>query len=209
LKRLVILGSRDLAQQMALHFSRSPDVRIVGFLDDFRPVGEETSQGPILGGASEALAMFQAAAFDLAAVGIGYRHMAYRGTLLAALKKAVPLATYVHPTCWVDPTASIEEGCFLLPGCIVDSNVRIGAGSLLNAGCLIAHDSIVGENCFLGPRVTVAGFTRIEAGCFLGVGTTVIDNVRVGPAVQTGGGAVVVEDSTGPGLYLGLPARRR
>lgn len=209
MKRLVILGSRDLAQQMALHFSREPDVRVAGFLDDFRPVGEQTPMGPVLGGASQALAMFEAGAFDQVAIGIGYKHMEYRGTLLTSLKKTVPLATYAHSTCWVDPTASIEEGSFLLPGCTVDSNARIGAGSFLNAGCVIAHDSIVGENCFLGPRVTVAGFTRIEAGCFLGVGTTVIDNLRVGPAVQTGGGAVVVEDSTTPGLYLGLPARRR
>lgn len=204
-----MLGSRDLAQQMALHFSRAPQTQVVGFLDDFRPAGDPTPGGPVLGPVSEVTALQRAGGFDEVAIGIGYRHLAHRGEVISSLLGKVRLATYVHPTCWIDPTAEIGEGAFLLPRCVVDSNARVGTGSLLNVGCVVCHDSVVGENCFLGPRVTLAGFVRIEAGCFLGVGTTVIENIRLGPGVQTGGGAVVVRSEETPGLYLGVPARRK
>ena len=204
-----MVGSKDLAQQMALHFSRAPKTRVVGFLDDFRPVGDPTPGGPVLGPVSRVTTLLRSGVFDEVAIGIGYRHLVRRGEVISSLVGNVPLATYVHPTCWVDPTAEIGEGAFLLPHCAVDANARVGTGSLLNVGCVVCHDSVVGENCFLGPRVTLAGFVRIEAGCFLGIGTTVIDSVCLGPGVQTGGGAVVVRSEHTPGLYIGVPARRR
>lgn len=209
MKRVAVLGSRDLAQQMALHFSRAPETRVVGFLDDFRPEGDLTPGGPVLGPVSRVTALQRSGAFDEVAIGIGYRHLEHRGAVISSLVGRVRLATYVHPTCWIDPSAEIGEGAFLLPHCVLDANARVGRGSVLNLGCVVCHDSVVGENCFLGPRVTVAGFARIEAGCFLGVGTTVIDNVRLGPGVRTGGGAVVIRSEETPGLYLGVPARRR
>jgi sugar O-acyltransferase (sialic acid O-acetyltransferase NeuD family) len=207
--RVALVGSRDLAQQMAGYLVQAPDIEVAGFFDDFRPSGETTPHGPVLGPLSGASAARDRGVFDSLALGVGYRHLQKRGEILTSLLGAIPLLTYVHPSGWVDSTAKIGEGAFLLPGCCVDANATIGAGSVLNVGCVVCHDSVIEENCFLGPSVTIAGFTRVGRGCFLGVGTVVIDNVSIAPRIQTGGGAVVVNDLTEPGLYLGVPARRR
>ena len=209
MRRVALIGSRDLAQQMALHFSRAPETVVAGFFDDFRPKGEQTPLGPILGKVVAIEGLYRAKVFDEIAIGIGYKHLVARGKVISSLTGKIPLATFVHPTCRVDETARIDEGAFLLQDCTIDSNASIGAGSVLNVGCVVCHDTNVGENCFLGPRVTLAGFVTVEDGCFLGVGTTVIDNVRLAGGVQTGGGAVVVRSADVPGLYLGVPARRR
>jgi len=209
LKRVAIVGSRDLAQQMAGYLVQAEDLQVAGFFDDFRVRGESTPHGPVLGPLSEAAAARARGVFDALSIGVGYRHLQKRGEILASLLGAVPLLTYVHPSGWVDPTAKLGEGAFLLPGCRIDANVTIGAGSVLNVGCVVCHDSVIEENCFLGPSVTIAGFAWVGRGSFLGVGTVVIDNVRIASGVQTGGGAVVVDDLTEPGLYLGVPARRR
>ncbi len=85
----------------------------------------------------------------------------------------------------------------------------IAENVVLNTACCIAHDSSVETHSFLGPGVSVAGFVRIGSQCFIGVGSTVIDNISIADGTQTGGGAVVVNDITEPGLYLGVPAKRR
>jgi sugar O-acyltransferase (sialic acid O-acetyltransferase NeuD family) len=194
---------------MAGYLVQSADIQVAGFFDDFRSPGEITPLGPVLGPLAEARAAHARGAFDALAIGVGYHHLQKRGEILASFLGAIPLFTYSHPSSWVDPSAKLGDGAFLLPGCRIDANVTIGAGCLLNVGCVVCHHSVIEENCFLGPSVTVAGFVRVGRGCFLGVGTVLIDNVRLAPAIQTGAGAVVVDDLTEPGLYLGIPARRR
>lgn len=184
-------------------------MEIAGFFDDFRAAGEATPNGPILGSVSEAAAWHQRGVIDSVAIGVGYRHLQKRAEILSSLQGAVPLFTFIHPSSWVDATATIGEGALLLPGCRVDTHAVIGAGSVLNVGCVVCHHSRIEENCFLGPSVTVAGFCRIGRDSFLGVGTVVIDNISSVPGVVTGGGAVVVDNLMEPGLYLGVPARRR
>jgi len=207
--RVAFAGSRDLAQQMAGYLAQTPGIQVAGFFDDFRPSGDPTPHGPVLGPLSEATIARQRGLFDSLAIGVGYRHLRKRGEILSSLLGSVPLFTFVHPSGWVDPSASIGEGAFLLPGCRIDAKAVIGPGCVLNVGCVVCHDSIIEENCFLGPSVTVAGFSRVGRDSFLGVGTVVIDNVRIAPGIQTGGGAVVVGDLTEAGLYLGVPARRQ
>jgi len=209
LTKVAFVGSKDLAQQMAGYLVQSPDILVTGFFDDFRTPGETTPLGPILGPLSEVGAARARGTFDALVLGVGYLHLQKRAEILASLLGAVPLLTYAHPSAWVDPSAKLGEGALLLPGCRVDAHVTVGAGSVLNVGCVVCHDAVIEENCFLGPSVTVAGFARVGRGCFLGVGTVVIDNVRIAEGIQTGGGAVVADNLTEPGLYLGVPARRR
>jgi sugar O-acyltransferase (sialic acid O-acetyltransferase NeuD family) len=206
--RIAIVGSRDFAQQMAIHLARLPAIQIAGFIDDRRPPGDMTPGGPVLGPIAD-LAAGRVTGVDAVILGIGYRDLKARGAILESLLGRVPLWTYVHETCWVDPSAELGEGVILLPGCRIDLNVRIGAGTILNLGCVVCHDTEVAENCFLGPSVTLSGFSSVGRDSFLGAGTVVIDNVRVGSAVQTGAGAVVAEDLQEPGLYVGVPARLR
>ena len=205
--RLAIIGSGDLGQLLAHHAATSCGKRVVGFFDDFRAVGEQAGPAPILGGTADVVARHADGVFDELLIAVGYKHFGARRDLFDRFVGKVPFARLVHPSSYVDPSATVGEGAVLLPGCVLDQNAVIAPNALLNTACVVAHDTTVGAHSFLGPGVRLAGFITIESAVFLGIGTIVIDRVRVASGVQTGGGTVVTKDLTVPGLWVGAPAR--
>ncbi len=207
-QRLVIVGSGVLGQQIAHHAATWGGLDVAGFLDDFAATGTETPLGPVLGTVADIVRIRAEGRADVFLIGVGYKHLAARTALFERCAAVLPAATLVHPSCVVDPSATVGHGTLAMAGCLVDQRVRIGANVLLNPGCSISHDSSVGEGSFFGPRVTLAGNVVVEGGVFLGVGTTVIDGLRIATGVRTGGGTVVTRELSGPGTYVGVPARK-
>jgi UDP-3-O-[3-hydroxymyristoyl] glucosamine N-acyltransferase len=117
-------------------------------------------------------------------------------------------ATFVHESCWIDPTAVIGPGTFLSPFCTVASNARIGKDCLLAPYCLVGHISQLGDCCLLNPAVTIPGGCNVESGCKLNVRSTLIDYIHVASGSQIGAGALVTKNIDTPGFYVGTPARR-
>lgn len=208
MKKLAIIGSGDLGQLIAHHALADGQYELAGFFDDYKSKGEIVGLGPVIGVVDEVQKAFLNGAFDCLMVGVGYNHPDFRKKCFDAYFGKVPFATLVHSSCYVDASARVAEGAFLLPGCVLDRGVIVEENALLNTGCNVAHDTVIGKHSFLGPGVVLAGFITIGEGCFIGVGTTVIDNVSIVPHVQTGGGAVVVRDLNEAGLYIGIPARK-
>ena len=208
MKRLAIVGSRELAQLLAHHALESHSVdEVVGFFDDFQKVGVMTDHGPILGKIEDVFSHFRKGRFDSIIIGIGYNHLSFRESCFKQLQGKIPISTVISLGCHVDSTAKIGSGSFLLPGCTLDKGVIIENNSVLNTGVTIAHDSRIGSSCFLGPGVSIAGFVHVKPRCFLGVGSVLIDSITLSSDIQTGGGSVVVCDLEQPGLYLGVPAK--
>lgn len=207
-KRLAIIGSRDLAQLLAHHAIESKCYQeVVGFFDDFRPVGDPTPKGPVLGPIESLRHLHSDDRFDHFMVGIGYQHLAFRDRIFQEYAQDFPVGTVISRGCTIDSTAMVGRGSFLLPGCTLDAGVVLEDNCVLNTGVTIAHDSKVGASTFLAPGVTLAGFIEIGSRCFLGTATVVIDSIKVASNVQTGAGAVVVKNIEQSGLYLGVPAR--
>lgn len=207
-KRLAIIGSADLGQLIAHHATNDSQFTVHGFYDDFVAPGTATRNGKVLGPLSQFAEDYAANAFDTFLIGIGYKHLEFRWQCFQQFTSIAPIATLVHSSSYIDPTATIAPGCFILPGCTIDMNAQVYDNSLVNSGCCIAHDSTIGSNCFLGPGVTIAGFVNIEPHCFIGVATTVIDNISLTSGVQTGGGSVIIRSLEESGTYVGVPARR-
>jgi UDP-3-O-[3-hydroxymyristoyl] glucosamine N-acyltransferase len=61
----------------------------------------------------------------------------------------------VHPTAYVDPTATVGEGTVVYPGCYVGPEVKIGRD------CILYPNVAVYEKCILGDRVTIHAGTVI------------------------------------------------
>lgn len=208
MERLAILGKGVLGQHIA-HVARAQAAyEVVGFFDDFAEPGSQTTHGPVLGPIEDAAALHQDGHYDRFICGIGYRHRDLRARVFDEVAAHVPPASVVHPSCVIDPSASIDAGSFLLPGCLVDMGASIGLNVLLHVGCCVSHDAKVGAHSFFAPRVALAGFVEVGKQCFIGINTTVIDGIAIGDRIQTGGGTVVTKDLAEPGLYVGAPARR-
>lgn len=206
MKRLAIIGSSDLGQLIAYHAMADSHYEVIGFYDDYKE--ENTvNEIKILGKTSLIEKDFKLDKFDCLMLGIGYKHMNFRKLIFDKYIGSIPFGTIIHTSCYVDKSAIIKEGCFLLPGCILDRNVYLNENVLLNTGCVIAHDSIIESNTFLSPCVSVAGFVNIGECCNIGINTTIIDNINISSNVQTGGGSVIIRNIDLPGLYVGNPAR--
>jgi len=200
--KVAIIGAGVLGQHIA-HM----DFRLVGFYDDYQERGTIIIDVPILGSIETISSDYKAQKFEQLLIGIGYNHLHVRQQLFDRFSGDIPFATYMHPSSYIDCTATIGEGVMVLPGCVFDKNVQIGNNVFFNIGCLIAHDSIIKSNNFFAPGVKIAGFVTVGNRCFLGIDTTIINNVHLGDDIQTGGGTVVTSDISTPGLYVGTPAK--
>ena len=72
------------------------------------------------------------------------------------------LATLIHPTAYVSPTASIASGTVILPHAIVNTDVAIDRGCIINLGAIVDHGCILEEGVHIAPGAIVKGENRIE-----------------------------------------------
>ncbi|WP_411877815.1 acetyltransferase [Polaromonas sp. YR568] len=206
MKRIAVIGAGLLGRQIAHYIKTDQAYEPVGFFDDH--VQSATDGMTVLGTVNDVEKQYAKGAFDQLVVGIGYAHSRYRWQCYERFKPVIPFLTFVHSSCWVDETARIGAGSFLMPRCNVADHVALGENVLLQMGCSINHHARIDENCFLGPGVTLAGCVTVGRDCFLGAGSVLIDWVNIAPGVQTGGGAVVIDSLPAPGLYVGVPAKK-
>ena len=84
------------------------------------------------------------------------------------------MATNIHPTAIVDPSARIADNVQIGPYCIVGPNVSLGEGSVLGPHCVIDGHTLIGQNNTFYRFCSVGGMpqdkkyagepTRLEIG---------------------------------------------
>ena len=208
MKRLAIIGSGDLAKQIAHHAVNDKHYQLVGCFDDFKIKGEESNGLPILGNLDSIQDCFNQGIFDELIIGIGYNHMNFRQELFLKFEKTIPFSTIIHSSCFIDKSVKVGKGTIIYPGCIIDMNTEIGNNCLIYNGCNIAHDTNVANNTIFSPGVNIAGFCSIGAHVVLGIGSVLSDNIVITEKVRTGAGTVVVHSIIESGIYVGVPAKK-
>ena len=207
MRRLAIIGSGDLGEQIAWHAANDNQYQVVGFFDDFAEMGVARHGLPVLGKVADVRTSYANGVFDELLLAIGYKHFEQRMLIFDSLNNEIPFGRLIHSSAYVDDSVKLGRGVIIYPGCVVDMKVHINDNVLLNAGVVVAHDTTIGSHSFLSPGVKLAGFVTVGNCVSLGIGTCVIDNIHLVDFVRTGAGAVVTENLTEPGLYLGIPAR--
>ncbi|WP_312767463.1 acetyltransferase [Epilithonimonas sp.] len=207
MKRIAIIGSGHLGQQILYHIQSDTNNKVVGFFDDFQQKGNSVKNIPVLGGKDYIMEYFEKNIFDELVIAIGYKHLEVKRQLFEDFKNRIPFYSFVHSTSIVDPSAKIGKGTIIYPNCMIDQDVEIGDNVLMNISCSVAHDSVIGDHCFLSPSVCIAGFANIGELCIIGINSTIIDNINIAAKIQLGGGTVVIKNLETSGLYVGNPAR--
>ena len=72
------------------------------------------------------------------------------------------LATLIHPTAYISPTATISQGTVILPHAIVNTDVVVGKGCIINLGAIVDHGCILEEGVHICLGAIVKGENRIE-----------------------------------------------
>ena len=72
------------------------------------------------------------------------------------------LATLIHTTAYVSPTATINPGTVTLPHAVVNTDVAVGKGCIINLGAIVDHGCILEEGVHICLGAIVKGENRIE-----------------------------------------------
>ncbi len=67
------------------------------------------------------------------------------------------MASLIHPTAIIDPTAKLGTDVQVGPFCVIHANAEIGNGTRLDSHVIVEANTIIGENCHLSPGAAVGG----------------------------------------------------
>ena len=197
-KKLVILGAGGHGRICA-EIAAAAGYEEIKFLDDAEPAGV-----PVAGRISD---LEKYVSDHDVFVGIG--NNAVRSALFKTAKAAgAKVATLIHPSAVISPSAVIGEGTVVVAGAVVNCGAVIGEGVIVNTCASVDHDCTIGDFSHVSVGARAAGTSSIGEGVFLGAGAVVINNVSVCEDCVIGAGAAVVRDITESGTYVGVPARR-
>jgi sugar O-acyltransferase (sialic acid O-acetyltransferase NeuD family) len=178
----------DLLQALAVY-------RLAGIIDDGRPPGEAVMGVPVLGGA-ELLPRLHGEGVRLAVNAIGgISDIAVRIKIFRRLAEAgFACPAIVHPTAWVERSASLAPGAHVLAHAYLGSESRVGYGAIVSTGVIVSHDCRLGDYANISPGAILAGEVQVGAGALVGMGVTVNLGVKIGAGARLGNGATVLTD---------------
>lgn len=157
-KRLLIIGAGGHGR-VAAEVAEACGYKVL-FLDD------QPGEG-VVGALSDIDAVKES--YDVFFVGI--RNNSKRQSLQEELEqKGIHVATLVHPTAYVSPSATIDAGTVIEPKAIVNTKSVIGKGCIISVGAIIDHDAVIGAFDHVNAGAICKGgasiepCTKIEAG---------------------------------------------
>lgn len=79
----------------------------------------------------------------------------------AWLLPPTPIATGIHPTAVIAPSAELGPGVGVGPYAVIEDGVNVGEGTQIGAFCFIGREARLGEQCRLYPHVTLYAGARL------------------------------------------------
>lgn len=78
----------------------------------------------------------------------------------------------IHATAYVDPSATLGDGCSVEPGAVIGAGALIGSGCCIGANATIGANVVLGDGCWVGPNVTIQ-FAMIGKACVFHAGARI------------------------------------
>ena len=200
---LVIIGAGGFGREMLHHIGRinkevAPTWNFVGFIDDG---ATSTKEGDtVLGGLDTYLQMDKKVQYYIAIA-----NMAIRERIANRCREAgFTAATIIMPIARISAGCELGEGCYL--AAVLKRNVKVGPFCMIQGGSVVGRDTEVGAftsvmtGSYFGENVKIGKYNYFGLRCNVADGVTTADNCTFGAC------ATVMEDTTVPGTYAGVPA---
>lgn len=187
--KLLVVGAGGHGRSVAESVLLSARFKLAGFVDDSWQTLPVIWGYPLLGG-MDSLASLRPLA-DVAIVAIG-NNVLRRQLQENLISLGFELATVIHPTALVSPSAVIGSGCAVMAGAIVGTEARLGSGVIVNCGAIVDHHCVVEDYGHLGVNAAMAGGAMLgsaawmQAGALLGYGVNVSPGTVLKPGEARG-----------------------
>lgn len=201
--RLLVLGTRTFAVEVADMASDIPGVVVEGFVENLdRDRAGQTLEGlPIHWvGDIGALAATHEAVCALSTT--------FRSRFTCEVEAlGLRFATLVHPTARVSRSAVVGEGSVVNAGAIIAARAVLGRHVIVNRGALIGHHTRLGDHATVGPGANIGGCCEVGEATYIGIGAVILDQLRIGAHAIVGAASLVTREVADRVQVMGVPAR--
>jgi sugar O-acyltransferase (sialic acid O-acetyltransferase NeuD family) len=201
-KKLVVFGTRQIAEVCSFYFDHDSDYRVVAFTADSAFLKEDQFLGRPVVAFEEVTKRFPAAEHEMfVAIGYGKMNRLRAEKFTVAKGLGYQLARYASSKAFTWPGLSIGENTFVMEANVVQPFASIGADTIVWSGNHIGHHVRIGDHCFLASHIVVSGNVEIGDNCFIGVNVTLRDAIKVAPRCLIGAGALITKDTKPDQVY--------
>lgn len=212
MKKVLILGGVGngtvIGQAINHAFSLgATDMQCAGLLNDREPVGTVLEGLPVLGKVSDAK-KFETEGYLFINAILRIDGQQERIDLFESLGiNRNSLATFIHPSAYVAPTAEIGAGCAILPGVCISPGTKVGDNSLIMVAATVGHSNQIGEYCHIAAQACVGSYLHVGKGVHFGLNCTIRECLTIGDYATIGMGAVLTKNVGEKEIWAGNPAK--
>ena len=145
-KTLIILGAGGYSRTITDIALQSNKYNKISYLDDCK------QDNTVIGKCEDFTKFISYDVEFYPAIGDNKFRLVWIDKLLAAKAN---VATFVHGTAYVSPTAFIGQGVAILPNAVVNTGCRIGDGVIVNCCSVVDHDAKVNRGAHICPGAVV------------------------------------------------------
>jgi sugar O-acyltransferase (sialic acid O-acetyltransferase NeuD family) len=208
MENIVIIGSSGHAKVVIDIVEREGKYNIVGLLDRFRELDDQTLGYPILGKEEDLPVLKKVHTLNGALVAIGDNSV--RSNVVSNIREICPELPFVratHPNASISREVTIGEGTVIIAGAVVNASSVVGRFCILNTLSSLDHDSTMEDFSTLAPKASTGSKCRIGEGSAIGIGATLLHGIHIGEQSVIGAGALVTEHIGSFAMAYGAPAK--
>ena len=212
-KKILILGGTGAGMIAASIIDRKEDAEVMGFINDFVPVGDNIvsfeRKIKVIGKTASVLDFLQD---DNVYVFVAYEGIRNPYKSYDVWKSLhIPDEKYYSV---IDDMAVVPyEYCNIGKGVMIAQFSQISPGSTLSDNCMmlgnsfLGHDSFVNEFSHLTTNSVIGAHVKVGKGVTIGMNSTIRGGVTIGDFSLVGAGSVVLHDVPPNTIVAGNPAK--
>ena len=152
MSKLIILGAGGYARTITDIAKQSGKHEEIFYLDDYKQTSD------ILGKCCDFKKFISPNIEFYPAIGDNTARLEWIDKLILA---KADIATFIHSTAYVSPTAVVGVGVAVLPNAVVNTGCVIQDGVIVNCGSVVDHDAIVNRGAHICPCAVVKPLTEV------------------------------------------------
>lgn len=205
---IIIVGSSGHAKVVIDIVQQEGRYNIIGLLDRYRDVDEQTLGYSILGKEEDLPKLRKTYTLKGVLIAIGDNYV--RSSVAKNICDICPDLQYVsaiHPKASVATDVSLGEGTVVMAGVSVNPGSSVGRLCILNTHSSLDHDSILENYASLAPHATTGGNCRIGKYTAICMGAILKHGVHVGEHSVIGAASLVMNPIDPFAVAYGIPAK--